>query len=78
MEALQLINKMENSNEYLQEHYSEIQEEHKDEYVAIEDGNFVGSDKDYDNLLKKLKRQKKNLVSILIEFVPKKGVKVIL
>lgn len=75
---LQLIEKIENDSKWLQSHYDEIQEKYENEYIAIENGDVIANGNKISEIIKKLKQKGKNPALILVEFVPKKGVKIIL
>ncbi len=75
---LQLLSMFESDNNWLNSHYEEMQEEHPNEYVAIFDKKIVGNNGLLQKLIEELQNKKLDLSFILIEFVPEKGLKIIL
>ena len=76
-QELQLLNDLENNGKWLNENYEKLQEEHPNEFVAIEKAKVIGSGKAVDKLVEELRSKKINVETILIEFVPRKGLKII-
>lgn len=77
-QELETIKRIEEDNKWLQSNYEKIQEEFENEYVAIKDKNIVDRDKNFNALLRKLKKKDIDPAFILVEFIPKKGLKVII
>lgn len=75
---LQLIEKIERDSKWLQSNYIKIQEKHENEFIAIEEGKIIAHANEFETVIKKLKAQGKNPAHILIEFVPKKGIRIII
>ncbi len=57
--------------EWFAEHYGKLQEEHGDQFVAVDRGVLVAVAASLDDLLQKIKG-KVNLQTVLMEFVPAK------
>lgn len=77
-QELQMLTEMGTDNEWLQENYNEIQEEHEKQFVAISEKKVIASDKNIDKVVEKVKKIGKDPAFILIEFIPEKGVILIL
>lgn len=77
-QELALLNSFEKDNKWLNEHYEEVQKSHPNEFVAIENAKIIGSGKVVDKLVEELRSKKVKVETILIEFVPRKGLKIIL
>ncbi len=75
---LQLLGTLGSDNSWLNAKYEELQEEHPNEYVAVSGKKVIGCGKTIENLIDELKSKKINLSIVLIEFVPEKGLKIIL
>jgi len=73
-----MLTEMGTDNEWLQENYNEIQEEHEKQFVAISEKKVIASDKNIDKVVEKVKKIGKDPAFILIEFIPEKGVILIL
>jgi len=69
---------MEKNGSWFSLHYEEIVKKHKNEFVAIEDAKIIAHNPRLDALLKELRKKRKNLNDILIEFVAEKETKFIL
>ena len=75
---LEKLNHFENNIQWMKKHYSEIQEKHSNNYVAINDDKIITVNKNFNELLKDITQKKLNPSIVLIEFVNEKGVKIIL
>ena len=76
-EELQLIQEFEINDTAFRNSYQELQKEYANQYVAIKKGKIIDSDKDPKSLINKLEGKKENLIMILIQFVPKKGIQIL-
>ncbi len=74
---LQSIKKMEDSNAWLQENYESIRESYGNKFVAIENKEILASANTAEELLNELEEKKTDTSAILIEFIPEKGLSVI-
>ena len=77
-QELKLLQMFGNDNGWLNSNYEEIQKEHPNEYVAIFNQKIIGDAKNIQTLVEELKSKKIDLSFVLIEFVPEKGLKIIL
>jgi hypothetical protein len=75
---LQLLNSFENDNTWLNSNYNELQKEHPNQFVAIDKEKVVGSNEKVEKLVETLKSKKIDTAVVLIEFIPQKGLKIIL
>lgn len=76
MDELALINKMLANNEYVKTNYRQLQQKHPNEYVAVDNGRMIDSDKNIKTLTKRLSAVK-NKRSVLVEFIPISGMTVL-
>lgn len=70
---VQLLNKIENDNKWFIENYHMIEQKFRNKYVALEGGEIIESDVDFNKLLEKLKAKQKDPSTVLIKFVYKIG-----
>lgn len=75
---LQLLNNFESDNSWLNANYEKLQVEFSNEFVAISNGKVVGAEKSVEKLVQILKSKGIDMISVLIEFIPKKGLKIII
>ena len=76
-QELELMEKMEKNDKFIREDYRKLQEEYKNEFVAVDNGKVLDHDSDMNNLITKLKSRKKDLTLVLIHFIPEKGIKIL-
>jgi hypothetical protein len=62
------------NNNYMAEHYKELQEKHGGKVVAVSNGKFLYSAEFTKKLLQRLKTDKVDLSTVLVEYVPEPGV----
>ena len=74
---LQLIEKMEKSNKLVSKRYEEFQRKYGNEFVALDNGELLAHNQNLDVLKKYLERKKKELNTVLIEYIPEKGVAIL-
>jgi len=75
--ALEQLNRLENSREYLVRKLSILMKNYPEQYVAIVDGNVVFSDPDLDALLAKVKEKYGSTESVLIDYITSKRSEII-
>ncbi len=73
-----LLNQFEVNNSWLNSNYNQLQEQHPNEFVAIDKKQVISCNKILQDLVKELKLMKVDTSLVLIEFVPEKGLKIIL
>ncbi len=73
MNELEALVNFEKDNKWLQEHYTEIQDRYEGKFVAVENGNIIASDRNLEDLLRKLRENGKDPAMLLVEFVRRKG-----
>lgn len=77
-QELVLLNKIKEDNEYLMKNYKKIQEKFANTFVAISEGRIVAYNTGMNAVIATLKKKKLNPAFVLIEFIPPKGVEIIL
>ncbi len=77
-QELELLAGVESENRWFQSHYGQIQEEHPNQFVAIADQKVIAAGKKAEAVVEQVKKIGKDPAVTLIEFVPKKGLIVIL
>ncbi len=70
---LESIKRMEENNGWLQDNYEILRQRYGNKFVAIDNGNVVGSADTAEELLNNLQEKKVETASVLIEFIPPKG-----
>ncbi|MHC4444380.1 MAG: DUF5678 domain-containing protein [Planctomycetota bacterium] len=78
MEAMAMLEKAEGDNAWLQEHFEEIQKEHPNEFVAMSEGEVIAEGRSSVDVVNEVKRKGENPAVVLIEFIPEKGLILIL
>lgn len=76
-DGLQLIQEFEKNDVVFRNNYQSLQSKHPNEYVAIKNGEVIDYDKDAKTLVKRLENKNENLTTILIQFIPEKGLQIL-
>lgn len=66
------------SKKWLYENYEKLRETYANKYVAVDDQCILDSDKDMKLLIKRLKKNSKNINEIMIELINSKNIKLLL
>ena len=74
----QLIMEVQNDNQWLQKHYKEIQDKYPNKFVAVVDKTIIAAGEKIETVLKNVEEKGKNPAMVLIEFIPEKGLILIL
>lgn len=77
IEELQLIEEFEKNDEVFRKKFTDLQNKYANEYVAIKKGEIIDADKNPKSLIKRLEDKKENLIAILIQFIPEKGIQIL-
>jgi orotate phosphoribosyltransferase-like protein len=77
-QEVQFITEAQSDNQWLQSHYKEIQEEYPNKFVAIVNKKIITAGEKMENVVKDLKEIGKDPAMVLIEFIPEKGLILIL
>jgi len=76
MNELQLITRMEENEAFIRKKYTELQKLYPDEYVAVNNGKVIAHSKNAKSLSGVLKSNGVELATVLVRFIPKKGVEI--
>jgi len=76
-QELELIEKMKKNDKIIRDDYSKLQEEYKNQFIALENGEIIEHDPDMKTLIMKLESEKKDLTLVLIQFIPEKGIQIL-
>jgi hypothetical protein len=77
-QEMQLITEAQNENQWLQSHYEEIQREYPNKFVAVASKRIIAAGEKMEDVAKSVKEMGKDPAMILIEFIPEKGLILIL
>jgi len=77
MNELQLITRMEENEAFVRKKYSELQNLYPDEYIAVDNGKVIAHSKNAKTLSGILKSNDVELTTVLVQFVPKRGVEIV-
>lgn len=78
MDELQTLLSVERDTRWVQANSKTIKEKYGDMFIAIKNEKIIESDENAEILIKKLENKGEDPALILIEFVNKKGIKLIL
>ena len=74
---LQLITSMEKNDTFARKKYAELQKRYANEYVAIDKGKVIAHDEKIKTLSETLSSKGVELTTVLVQFIPKKGVEIL-
>lgn len=74
---LQLITSMEKNDAFARKNYAELQKRYANEYVAIDKGKIIGHDSKLKALSDLLNSKGIELTTVLVQFIPRKGVDIL-
>lgn len=77
-QQIQILNSAYENNEWIQSKIEDLRKEHENKFIAVENKELIAEDKDIKKIIKKIIKMKKNPAAITIEFINKKGFKMIL
>jgi len=76
-DELQLIRKMEKSNKLVSKDYDKLQSEYGNEFIALDNGEIIGHNQKIEVLRKDLEDRRTELTTVMIEYIPKKGIAIL-
>ena len=74
---LQLITSMEKNDAFARNRYTELQKRYANEYVAIDNGRVIAHSKTIKALSEILSSKGVELTTVLVQFIPKRGVEIL-
>jgi len=77
MNELQLITHMEENEFFIRKNYTKLQKLYPDEYVAVDNGKVIAHSKNAKSLSSTLKSNGVELATVLVQFIPKRGVEIV-
>jgi len=77
IEELKLIWLLDASNKFIEESLEELQEKYPNEFIAVRGNRVLDHDRDPKTLLKRLEEKGEDLITVLIKFIPEKGLAVL-
>jgi len=78
MNELQLIARMEENDAFVRKKYIELQKLYSDEYIAVDNCKVIAHSKNAKTLSGILKSNDVELTTVLVRFIPKRGVEIVL
>ena len=78
MEEMAMLQTAEKDNEWLTRNFKEIQEDHPNRFIAVSGGHIIAEGSDSEDVISEVKKKGKDPATILIEFIPEKGLLLIL
>jgi len=77
MNELQLITRMEENDAFVRKEYTELQKLYAGEYIAVDNGKVIAHSKNMKALSGILKSNNVEIATVLVQFIPKKGVETV-
>jgi len=77
MNELQLITRMEENDAFVRKEYTELQKLYAGEYIAVDNGKVIAHSKNVKTLSDILKFNDVELATVLVQFIPKRGVEIV-
>ena len=74
---LKFIEILNESIKFVEENFEELQKRYPNEFIAVRGNKVLAHAKNPKTLLKRLEKKGEDLVNVLIEFIPERGVSVI-
>lgn len=78
MEEMAMLEAAEKDNEYLHRNFEKMQEEYPNKFVAISERHVIAEGSDSEDVIKEVEKKGKDPAMVLIEFIPEKGLVLIL
>ncbi len=78
MEGMAMLRTVEKDNEWLQRNFGKIQEQHPNKFVAVSKRQVIADGESSEDVTKEVEKKGINPATILIEFIPEKGLILIL
>lgn len=69
-----LFERMEKNSKLLRTNYPTLQKEYGESYIAIDEGKVIASKPTLDSLREYLEEKKIELTTVIVQYIPKKGV----
>ena len=74
---IELINALEKSGKWVGTHYEKLRKAYPNQFIAVKGSKVIVHDRDPSNVLKKLEKMKEDVTTVLIQFIPEKGVEIL-
>jgi hypothetical protein len=73
----ELIKKMEQNSNFVISNYSKLKDEYGNKFIAVDNGKIIGHEKNMKGLIEQLEREKIDLLSVFVRFIPSKGIEIL-
>ena len=77
MDEIQLIIRMEENDAFIRKNYTKLQKLYPDEYIVVDNGKVIAHSKNAKSLSSTLKSNGVELTTVLVQFIPKRGVEIV-
>ena len=74
---IQLIRRMDKNDKAIRANMTNIRKNYPNQYIAVDGGKVILHNANLDALRKMLEKSKKNLKTVLIEYIPEEGITVL-
>ena len=78
MEEMTMLETAEKDNEWMQKNFERIQKGYPNKFVAISERHVIAGGSNSEDVIKEVERQGRDPATTLIEFIPEKGLVLIL
>ena len=78
MEEMTMLQTAERDNEWLTRNFKKIQQEHTNSFIAVYEKYVIAEGRDSEDVINEVNEKGKDPATILIEFIPEKGLLLIL
>ena len=78
MEEMTMLQTAGENNEWLTSNFKKIQKEHPNKFIAVSDEHIIAEGGESEEVINDVKKKGKDPAAVLIEFIPEKGLVLIL
>jgi len=78
MKEMAMLQTAEKDNDWLTRNFKKIQQEHPNKFIAISEGHIIAEGGDSEDVINEVEKKGRDSATVLIEFIPEKGLLLIL
>ena len=71
---IQLIKQLDRNDKAVRDNFESMRKQYANKYVAVDKGKIILSDSSLENLKKRLQEKRIAILTVLIQYIPAKGV----